>query len=72
VRSSREAAGATFATLTPPLAVLASLSCFTLRLKPRKTGEAEPRIARWGAQNEKTVFRKYSHKTISQLLTKLF
>jgi hypothetical protein len=39
VTSSREAAGATFAALTPPLAVLASLSCFTLRLKPRKTGD---------------------------------
>jgi hypothetical protein len=30
----------TFASLTPPLALLASLSCFTLRLKPRKTGFA--------------------------------
>jgi hypothetical protein len=32
--------GLTFAALTPPLALLASLSCFTLRLKPRKTGKA--------------------------------
>jgi hypothetical protein len=30
----------TFASLTSPLALLASLSCFTLRLKPRKTGIA--------------------------------
>jgi hypothetical protein len=25
----------------PPVALLPSLSCFTLRLKPRKTGKAE-------------------------------
>jgi hypothetical protein len=30
---------ATFASLSPPLALLASLSCFALRLKPRKTGK---------------------------------
>jgi hypothetical protein len=32
-----------FAALTPPLALLASLSCFTLRLKPRKTGNLPDR-----------------------------
>jgi hypothetical protein len=32
--------GLTFTSFTPPLAALVSLSCFTLRLKPRKTGEA--------------------------------
>jgi hypothetical protein len=37
---------ATFASLTPPLALLASLSCFTLRLKPRKTGNPANSSAR--------------------------
>jgi hypothetical protein len=37
---------ATFAALTPPLALLAALSCFTLRLKPRKTGNPENNSSR--------------------------
>jgi hypothetical protein len=49
-----ERSEATLAALTPPLALLAALSCFTLRLKPRKTGNLGNNPVR--GQLQKTAF----------------
>jgi hypothetical protein len=53
---------ATFALLTPPLALLASLSCFTLRLKPRKTGNPEAATKPYKKEETKTPADKLTAK----------